>query len=191
MRTPMLSIFAKWPAPGAVKTRLIPALGADGAAAVYRKLLDHTVREAQASGLPMLIRGTGAPLEQLAWLAENVVVAEQGEGDLGARLAEVPAPALVIGSDAPGLTAALLREAARALETHAAVIGPATDGGYYLIGFSEPVPFAFAGIEWSTGTVFAETMRRFEARGIFPHVLPELDDIDTADDLARWPDFAP
>ena len=88
------------------------------------------------------------------------------------------------------MTPELFRVAARELAERDVVIGPASDGGYYLIGLARPMPFLFAEMEWSTETVFAETLARAAAQGIGPAVLPELDDIDTPGDLARWPDFA-
>lgn len=187
---PRLAIFARYPTPGAAKTRLIPAIGADGAARVHRRLVERTVAAARNSGLVFELRVTGAPMGAFAdWLGEDVALVEQGDGDLGARLARVAAPAIVIGSDAPGLTSTLLAEAAAALLTREAVIGPALDGGYTLLGFRQPVPFVFAEMVWSTDTVFEETMRRLRARGIEPWVLPALGDIDRPEDLAAWPEL--
>lgn len=189
---PLISIFARWPEPGQAKTRLIPEFGPEGAAAIYRKLLAHTVEVARASEVPFELRVTGAePVLFRKALGEDLLVVEQGEGDLSAKLARVPAPAILIGSDCPGLTPDALRAARDTLDTEPVVIGPASDGGYYLLGFRDPAPFAFEGMEWSTAEVFAETLRRFGAQGIRPAVLPELGDIDTAEDLAQWPDFLP
>ncbi|QZD88817.1 TIGR04282 family arsenosugar biosynthesis glycosyltransferase [Qipengyuania aurantiaca] len=190
MAEPQLSIFARLPVPGKVKTRLIPALGEEGAARVYARLLAQTVEVARASGLAFELRVTGgeeAAFRQL--FGEDIAVAEQGEGDLGARMARVPSPALIIGSDCPGITPALLQAAAEALDDRRVVIGPATDGGYYLIGYREPVPFVFADMEWSTPRVFTETLARLAAEGYGPAILPELADIDTGEDLASWPEF--
>ncbi|WP_419729652.1 TIGR04282 family arsenosugar biosynthesis glycosyltransferase [Lichenicola sp.] len=187
---PRLAIFARYPTPGMAKTRLIPAIGADAAARLHRRLVERTVMAARQSGLAFELRATGASIEAFTdWLGGDVALVEQGEGDLGARLARVPAPAIVIGSDAPGLTADLLAEAAAALRMHAAVIGPALDGGYTLLGFREPVPFAFEGMAWSTDTVFAETMHRLRTHGIAPLVLPMLADIDRPEDLLDWPEL--
>lgn len=190
MAEPQLSIFARLPVPGKVKTRLIPALGEEGAARVYARLLAQTVEVARASGLAFELRVTGgeeAAFRQL--FGEDIAVAEQGEGDLGARMARVPAPALIIGSDCPGITPALLQAAAEALDDRRVVIGPATDGGYYLIGYREPVPFIFADMEWSTPRVFTDTLARLAAEGYGPAILPELADIDTGEDLVSWPEF--
>ena len=190
--TPLISIFCRWPTPGEAKTRLIPGFGAEGAAAIYTKLLAHTVEVARASGIPFELRVTGAPIARFhAALGSDFVVTEQGEGDLTDKLSRVPAPAIVIGSDCPGLIPQVLIAARDTLATDPMVIGPASDGGYYLLGYNEPAEFAFADMEWSTDTVFAETLKRFVAHGIRPAVLPELSDVDTAADLEQWPEFLP
>ncbi|GMM93430.1 TIGR04282 family arsenosugar biosynthesis glycosyltransferase [Qipengyuania sp. MTN3-11] len=189
---PRLTIFARWPEPGLAKTRLIPALGAQGAARTYRRLLEHTLAEARGSGLSVEMRTTGAePDRFVAEFGRGIRYVDQGPGDLGERMARVPAPAIIIGSDCPDCDAAMIRRAASALRDHPAVIGPAMDGGYYLIGFTRAQPALFADMEWSTDTVFEETMRRFGAFGIEPFVLPRLRDVDTPEDLSRYPQFAP
>jgi uncharacterized protein len=188
--TPEIAIFARWPEPGKAKTRLIPALGAEGAATLYARLLELTVREARTSGLPFHLRITGDdPARFREWLGDDLDVRDQGDGDLGEKLARVPTPGLMIGSDCPGLTAALLRDAADALATHEAVIGPADDGGYWLLGLRDPCRDLFTEMAWSTPQVFPETMRRLDALGIAPYMLPELTDIDTGDDLEAWPEL--
>jgi len=192
MQPPLISIFCRWPEAGKAKTRLIPGFGAEGAAAIYTKLLAHTVEIARASGVPFELRVTGAPPEKFrAGLGDNLQIAKQGGGDLTDRLSRVRAPAIVIGSDCPGLTPEVLRAARDTLLDEDMVIGPASDGGYYLLGYNKPADFAFAGMEWSTDSVFAETLKRFAAQGIRPTVLPELSDIDTAADLENWPEFLP
>lgn len=190
MISPRLSIFARLPVPGKVKTRLIPALGEEGAARLYARLLALTVDVARESGLDFELRVTGGEIGAFQGLfGDDVPVVDQGDGDLGVRMARVQAPALIIGSDCPGITAPLLRAAAGALEDRRVVLGPANDGGYYLIGYREPVPFLFEDMEWSTPKVLPETLARLAARGHGPAILPELADIDTAEDLAQWPEF--
>lgn len=192
MDQPRLSIFARWPEPGQAKTRLIPALGAEGAALVYARLLAHTVAVARASGIPFELRATGGDAAAFRnLLGAEIDVADQGGGDLGARLARVPPPAIVIGSDCPALTPALLWAAHDALATEPVVIGPASDGGYYLLGYTADAGFAFTDMEWSTSGVFEETVARFAARGHRVAVLPELADIDAPQDLDDWPEFLP
>ena len=192
MTEPLISIFCRWPTPGEAKTRLIPGFGPEGAAAIYTKLLAHTVEVARASGVSFELRVTGAPVERFkASLGDDIMIVEQGDGDLTAKLSRIPAPAIVIGSDCPGLTPQVLHAARDTLQTDPMVIGPASDGGYYLLGYTESADFAFTGIEWSTDGVFEETLRRFIAKGIRPAVLPELSDVDTAADLEDWPEFLP
>ncbi|MCR2834183.1 TIGR04282 family arsenosugar biosynthesis glycosyltransferase [Parerythrobacter lacustris] len=192
MTEPRLSIFARWPEPGKAKTRLIPGLGAEGAAAVYAKLLAHTIEVARASGLDFELRVTGTPVVAFReGFGRDLIVVPQGEGELTDKLTRVPAPAIVIGSDCPGLTPQILQAARDTLANEAAVIGPASDGGYYLLGYNADARFAFADMPWSTPVVFEETVRRFAAKGIRPAVLPELADVDTIEDLADWPEFLP
>ena len=191
MPKPRLAIFLRYPTPGETKTRLIPALGPEGAARLSRKLAEPTLAAARASGLDFELRVTGAdPARFREWLGNDLAIMEQGGGDLGARLARVPAPAILIGSDAPGVTGPLLARAAECLGKSSIVIGPANDGGYYLIGFTRPAEFLFTRIEWSTPRVLPETLRRLDERGITPALLPELTDIDLPEDLALWPEFA-
>lgn len=190
---PRVVLFTRYPDPGKAKTRLIPALGADGAAAVHRMLTERTVLAVRDAGLPLELRTTGAPVAAFTdWLGVDAVV-DQGEGDLGERLARAgpPWPTLFIGADAPDLTSALLRNAADALTHAAATIGPAVDGGYWLLGLARDVPGMFDGIDWSTDAVFAQTVARLAAAGIEPVVLPELADCDRPEDLARWPSLVP
>ena len=190
MRPPTIIIFARWPEAGKAKTRLIPALGAEGAARVYRRLLSQTLDTVRASGLPFVLRSTGAPPERFREaFGADLSATDQGEGDLADRLGRVAPPALVIGSDCPGLTPAILRTASDAVARGDVAIGPARDGGYYLLGFAGDIRFAFRDIAWSTDAVFEQTMRHFADRGIAPLILPELADVDTPADLGDWPDL--
>ena len=182
-----MSLFTRWPEPGKAKTRLIPALGPQGAADLHRRLTERTVAIVQAAGLALEIRSTGAQPQQFRdWLGIDTVV-DQGEGDLGARLARSAdcLPVLLLGADIPGLMPEHLCAAAAALATAPAVIGPAQDGGYWLLGLAAPAPQLFTGIAWGTSSVFADTLARLPADT--PR-LAELSDLDTPEDLARWPD---
>lgn len=191
-------IFAKAPLPGFAKTRLIPALGAERAAALAARLLAHAVHEALAAGLgPVEVCAapdTAHPAFQA--LPAAVQRSTQGEGDLGERMARALAralgpegapPCLLIGTDAPGLDAACLRSAANALAAHDAVFGPALDGGYTLVGLRRPTPQLFTDMTWSTATVMADTRRRLAAAGLRHAELPPLPDIDEAADLVHLP----
>ena len=184
--------FARFPVAGMCKTRLIPAVGAQGAAAIHTRLVEICMAAMRGSGLSIELRTTGAEAPAFRkWLGCDITFVDQGEGDLGDRLARAaaPYPVIFIGSDAPDLDAGRLIVAAKALVSAPAVIGPAEDGGYYLLGLNAPAPWLFADMDWGTETVFDETMRRFAAHGIAPVVLEPLADLDRPEDLARWPEL--
>ena len=184
--------FARFPVAGMCKTRLIPAVGPQGAATIHTKLVEICVAAMRGSGLSIELRTTGAEAPAFRdWLGGDIAFVDQGEGDLGDRLARAaaPYPVIFIGSDAPDLNADRLIAAATALRTAPAVIGPAEDGGYYLLGLDAPAPWLFNDMDWGTETVFDETMHRLAAYGIAPVVLEPLADLDRPEDLARWPEL--
>lgn len=188
---PVIHLIVKYPAPGRVKTRLIPAIGAEQAATLHRRLSERTLAGIRSSGLDHVVRYDGADRDDFAdWLGPDVRLAPQGPGDLGDRLARIEPPAVAVGGDIPDLTADHLRQAAFALESHAAVIGPAADGGYYLIGLARPMPFLWPAMPWGSERVFDETVARLERHGIVPALLETLADCDRPEDLARWPELA-
>ncbi|MBB5695330.1 TIGR04282 family arsenosugar biosynthesis glycosyltransferase [Muricoccus pecuniae] len=192
-KAPRIALFSRFPEAGRAKTRLIPALGPEGAAALHRRLTERALEVLRASGLPFELRHTGAAPEAFhEWLGADVPLAEQGEGDLGERMARAAAepPVILVGSDLPDLSPGHLHAAAAALQSHRAVIGPAEDGGYWLLGLREPMPFLFEPMEWGTEVVFAETMARFASKGVRPSLLGRLADLDRPEDLARWPELA-
>lgn len=189
-------ILAKAPLPGLAKTRLIPALGRQGAADLALRLLQHTLREALAAKLgPVEMCVTPTPAEavwQTLWQASSVQWSDQGDGDLGERMCRASQAALqagesvlLIGTDCPELDAAQLRQAANALQHADAALVPAFDGGYVLLGLKRFDASLFAGIHWSTPMVAAETRQRMTALGWTLHRLPMLHDIDEPDDL-QW-----
>jgi rSAM/selenodomain-associated transferase 1 len=185
-----LVIFTRYPEPGKAKTRLIPAIGAEGAAALHRRLTEHTLTRARAAGLPIDLRVTGAPEAAFReWLGDDLAITQQDEGDLGDRLraAASPFPVLFIGSDLPDLGAAHLREAADLIRAGRTVIGPAEDGGYWALGLTAAADYLFEDMPWSTAAVFALTEARLKERGIEPALLPALADCDRPEDLVRWP----
>jgi rSAM/selenodomain-associated transferase 1 len=186
-----LVLFTRYPAPGKAKTRLIPALGAEGAAALHRRLAERALGTLQHCGLPVEVRTTGAPVDAFErWLGPRHFI-DQGDGDLGARLSAVfnDGPALIVGSDVPAMTAAHVMAAAVLLAGHDIVLGPASDGGYWLIGLKGPAPALFADMPWGTAAVFAETQARAQRLGLDLGLADTLDDLDTPDDLARWPEL--
>jgi uncharacterized protein len=196
-----ITVMARQPIPGHAKTRLIPALGADGAAQLAQRLLEHALNQAQRAALgPVTLCITPdnaqvAPALQALAQRTDAALAGQGDGDLGARmvrvlnhgLAHAPA-ALVIGTDAPALDSTALRAAARALQTHDSVLVPAFDGGFVLLGVRQPCPPAlFDGLTWSHAQVLHDTLARLRAHGLAPAQLAPLHDIDTPDDLQHLP----
>jgi rSAM/selenodomain-associated transferase 1 len=192
-------VFAKAPRAGFVKTRLIPALGAEGAATLARALLNHTLDQALASGATVELCMSPAPSDP-AWqgvaLPQAVARSNQGDGDLGTRmnsaveraLALQQGPVLVIGTDCPALTADHLREASRQLAQHDAVLLPASDGGYVLIGLQAPCASLFTDMAWSTPAVAFETLRRMERLGLSVWQGPVMHDIDEPGDLVHLPE---
>ena len=112
---------------------------------------------------------------------------EQGDGDLGARMGRVEAPAVLLGADVPDLSADHIRAMAAALERAPVAIGPAEDGGYWSIAFARALPLLWDAMDWGTDRVLPETLRRLEAAGIEPVVLETLADCDRPEDLERWP----
>jgi uncharacterized protein len=187
---PRLVLFARYPTAGAAKTRLIPALGPAGAAALHRRLAARTLAVMQASGHPVELHYTGAGEDGFrAWLGDGVALVRQADGDLSDRLMAAldPAPVIFFGADTPDLSAHHVRCAVAALQTHPVVLGPAGDGGYYLIGMKRPMPELLVDMPWSTDRVMPETLRRLADADIEPLLLEVLHDCDRPEDLARWP----
>lgn len=191
-----IAVFARSPVAGACKTRLIPALGAEGAAALARRMLLHTLEQALAADIgPVMLcttPGPGHPDWLHIALPAAVRCLAQGDGDLGQRLAGIarhwlPGALLLIGTDCPGLDAVLLRSAAEALSRHDAVLLPVSDGGYALLGLRRFDASLFSGIDWSTERVSAQTLERLTGLGWSFSRLPTGHDIDTPDDLQYLP----
>ncbi|MBX3599911.1 MAG: TIGR04282 family arsenosugar biosynthesis glycosyltransferase [Rubrivivax sp.] len=193
-----LIVFAKAPVAGLAKTRLAPALGAAGAAAVAARLLDRAVRAAVDAGVgPVELctaPDTAHPAFQRLQRELGVTLTTQGDGDLGRRMNRALTRALqahdrvlLTGTDAPALDAARLREAAIALTTADAVFVPALDGGYALVGLARPAPALFDGVPWSTSQVMAATRERALAAGLRWTELAPVADVDEPADLAHLP----
>lgn len=202
-----LIIFTRYPVPGKTKTRLIPALTNVGAADLHRQLTEHTlnrVRQLDTTD-PLSIEvhyaGDRDDLRMADWLGDDLVYQPQVDGDLGKRMVQSfrgvlenscqsgrdrDALAVIIGTDCPGLDAAVLKLAFHHLYINDLVIGPAVDGGYYLIGLSRFIPELFVGIDWGTAKVFAQTMDIANELGLSIAYLPPLADIDRPEDLPIW-----
>jgi rSAM/selenodomain-associated transferase 1 len=191
-------VFAKAPVPGLAKTRLAPALGEAGAAALAERMLHHALAEATAAdvGPVELCAAPDAthPALQAAAAEHGARLTEQGTGDLGLRMHRAltrslmrHGRALLIGTDAPALDAAVLRRAASAQQDHDAVFVPALDGGYALVGQRRADPRWFSDMRWSHDRVMDETRERLRAAGVRWAELPPVADIDEPVDLVHLP----
>lgn len=190
-------VFARAPVPGAVKTRLVPLLGAEGAAALHAKLVKHTLATARKATFGRIeLHGTpGAddPFFRYCAGRYGVAVAAQTEGDLGTRMLAAferalagCARVLLVGSDCPAMSARCLRHAERALRDGAdAVFVPCEDGGYALIGLTRVDARLFDGIVWGGSSVMAETRARLAALGWTWRELATLWDVDRPEDYER------
>ncbi len=182
-------VFAKAPVAGQVKTRLVPAVGAEGAARLATAMLEDTLEALLASGraAPVLAVDNGA-----AFRGRGLPLVEQGRGDLGERLERVlarglaRAPAVVaVGSDSPGFPASLLEESFLALERADAVLAPAEDGGFTLLGLRRCPTGLLKGLPWSTPGTLRATEARLRARGLSVLRTRGWFDVDGPADLAR------
>ena len=190
-----LIIFVKAPRPGKVKTRLAAGLGEAAACAAYCRMV-AVLRERLASltAVSLCFSPADAAEEVRPWLHPGWELVPQSAGDLGERLHQAFAGALgrgdqrvvVIGSDSPTITQSDIELALEALDSHDLVLGPALDGGYWLIGLRQLQPRLFHNMTWSTPTVLRETLERAGTAGLSVKLLRELDDIDTA---ADWEQF--
>ena len=192
-----LLIFAKAPVPGQVKTRLAGRWGLRGAAKLYKKLLRRTLAIANAARLCPIELWAAPDARHGFFIAcrrdYGLRLRRQSSGDLGQRMNHAltrtlrrNCPAVLIGADSASLGAAELREAFQRLTTGAdAVLGPAADGGYVLIGLNRSGPALFRDIAWSTPTVLAATRRRLRRAGMNWAELPPGWDVDTPADLRR------
>lgn len=194
-----LLIFVKTPRPGAVKTRLGKTRGHDTAVAVYQKLLEHTA--AVVAPLPVekvIWYGNAVPKQDL-WAdttphrkaqAPNATLGQRMENAFREAFDQGQRRVVIIGSDCPELSTDLLEEAFARLRKNPVVLGPAADGGYYLLGLQKLYPL-FTGIDWSTDQVLSQTQTKLAQLGLTPYLLPTLHDLDLAEDLAKFPAYDP
>jgi rSAM/selenodomain-associated transferase 1 len=189
-----VAVLAKAPIAGLAKTRLIPVLGAAGAAALQRQLIERAIETACTAAIgPVTVwvtPGTDHAVFQSARARHAVSLAVQAAGDLGARMlaaiAAANSPALVIGTDCPALRADHLQMAAGILRGSTdAVVIPVEDGGYALIGMRAAEPALFSGIRWGTPEVMEETRRRLRQLRLSWQEPCTLWDVDLPDDLKR------
>lgn len=197
--TPHLIIFTRYPEVEKTKTRLIPSLGAKGAADLHRTLTEQTLRTVKPlqhqANIRITIYFTGGSSDLMqAWLGTGFKYCLQGDGDLGQKMQQAilntfnqgASQVIVIGTDCPGLTAEILTAAFQALENCDLVIGPAQDGGYYLLGLDHSMPELFTHIDWGTEWVLAQTQAAIAPKNYKIHYLPILRDVDRPEDWIAW-----
>ncbi len=193
----VLIVFCRYPEPGKAKTRLIPALGAQGAADYHRLLTELTVDKvrdlcSKRSGRTIEVHYTGGNIELMKdWLGQDLVYIEQPLGDLGQRMLFAFEHAfekgarrvVIIGVDVPAISVHLLEEALFKLGRHDLVLGPCEDGGYYLIGLNRPFAGLFKGISWGTDTVAQDTLTLAQRNSLSYKLIKTLKDVDRPSDL--------
>jgi rSAM/selenodomain-associated transferase 1 len=186
--------MAKYPTPGAVKTRLMPALTADQAARVQREFLLHVVGRLSPRRVITCYDPPESEAEMRGLLDANLEVMPQSAGDLGARLAAATIAArrvsdrlIFLGVDSPDVPIKFIDRVADLLSQHDLVIAPADDGGYWSVALTSRVAAEklFDGIEWSTGREFAQTLERAQHLGYNVAVADQWADVDRPEDLVR------
>jgi uncharacterized protein len=194
-----LILFTRYPEPGKTKTRLIPTLGPDGAADLQRKMTEQIIRWARKlkkkTAISLEIRYEGGSRQLMQeWLGVDIPCRPQGDGDLGLRMntAFLQAfqsgikRAVLIGTDCPEINPGFIQTAFQALKENEIVLGPATDGGYYLIALKRTQPQLFQDIPWGTGEVLQKTLQASQVLHLKAFLLPRLTDIDRPEDLPVW-----
>lgn len=199
--TQRLILFTRYPKPGSTKTRLIPLLGADGAAMLQKSMTEALAASVRrlAHDIPVetVVCHHGGSIEEMqTWLGHDFTYQQQGPGDIGQRMFHALCNGLdagakrivLVGSDIPGLSTTIMAEGFDRLRHSPVVLGPALDGGYYLIGVRDDIPAPhlaslFTDIPWSTAEVFLRTVDRVESAGLTFAPLPLLRDVDEPLDL--------
>lgn len=199
-----LIVFTRYPETGTSKTRLIPLLGAEGAANLQRKMTEHTLSRitgiAASNDFIIEIRYDGGNEYLMRrWLGSKFEYASQRAGDLGKRMQRAfedafksgAATAIIIGTDIPDLTGKVIQKAFAVLKQKEMVLGPAKDGGYYLIGlqkngFLQAVEELFAGIKWGERDVLKTTLNISNRLGLNYSLIEEMEDVDQPEDIFIW-----
>lgn len=192
-------LFTRYPTPGQTKTRLIPTLGAEGAARLQREMTELLVTRLKPPAIQGHFQFTvchaGASSRTMRrWLGSGFSYEPQSGGDLGARMTRAiqarfdqgARKVLVIGADCPGVDLSVVKQAVAALDHNPVVFGPARDGGYYLVGLCRPCRELFQGIAWGEPTVLRHSLDRARQLGLNPALLPAFVDIDRPEDLPHW-----
>lgn len=202
MHTPTLIILARLPKLGQVKTRLAAAVGPPHALGLYTSFLRDILTRYAATKIPVRFYGTPAAERDSfrTWLdrcgLEDITLHDQAAGNLGERMAHALrdtfsagfTKAILTGSDLPDLPVSFLLDGLAALDTCHACLGPTRDGGYYGVGFTAKAmtDSIFQSMQWSTESVFTETLHRLNTAGLTVHRMPEWSDVDTLNDLRPW-----
>ena len=192
-----LIVMARWSAPGRCKRRLASSLGAAAAARIQARLTDHTLAVGRQLGIELVLAVEGLAPRAARCLGDQLGVGRivlQGGGGLGARMQrqfqraanERARRVVLIGSDLAQLERADLVSAFAALDHQEAVLGPACDGGYWLIGLRRPEPTLMEGIAWGSEQVLEQTLAALARRGLEPALLPWRRDLDRGEDLGAW-----
>lgn len=190
---PTILIFVKNAELGKVKTRLAATVGDDEALRIYQLLLQHTRQQVKGLDAHRWVWYSNFVAAD-EWLASDFSKSVQQGADLGQRMqyafeqafAAETGPVLIIGSDCAQLTTEILQEAVDQLQNAEVVLGPAEDGGYYLLGMQKFYPTLFDDIQWSTGNVLTRTLEHVNALGLSYAQLPTLSDIDYEEDWQRY-----
>ena len=194
-----LVLFSRYPEPGKTKTRLIPALGPKGASDLQKHMTEHVLSRAcdlvESRPVDMEVRYDGGKQGLMEkWLGKSISYRSQGSGDLGTRMERAFSEAfqqglnrvVIIGSDCPGITEVTLGTAFDLLNEFDLVLGPAKDGGYYLIGLRQEKPELFKNIPWGTAEVRARTLEIANQLGLRWIEVEPLSDVDQVEDIEVW-----
>ena len=199
-----LIVFTRYPDPGTTKTRMIPELGAEGAAGLQYQMTNHIISRvkefAELRPLTIEIRFEGGSIKLMGeWLGSGFSYCHQGDGDIGQRMERAMTDGfmdgctavVIIGSDIPDITCDILQRAFEGLKKHDLTLGPASDGGYYLVGwhqfaFKQWSHQLFSAIDWGTGRVLPQTLAIAKSLKLSYILLDTLADVDCPEDLAIW-----
>ena len=197
--TETLIVFTRYPEPGKTKTRMIPALGEEGAAQLQRKLTEHTLQQTKKlqsiRSVYIEFHYAGGTQQLMSeWLGNSLTYYPQQEGNLGQRMKSAFKQAfaagnhrvVTIGIDCPDIDELLLSQAFDLLKENELVLGPAEDGGYYLIGLTRLIPQLFEDISWGSSKVLAQTNYIVSKLGLNCDYLATLNDVDRPEDLSIW-----
>jgi len=192
-------VFTKFPVEGKVKTRLAKNMGNKFAVSFYKSCAEHTFKELlkveeMGSDLFLFCAEENEIEQVIKWAGNNFNYYSQQGNDLGLKMYNAfntvfkkgYKKVIIIGTDMPDVSMNLVQNAISVLDNYSVVIGPANDGGYYLLGFKSKLIDLFSGIEWSTESVLDNTIEKLNNSKINYFMLEELTDIDTLDDLQNW-----